>query len=123
MIKKIPRIFIVLIALIVLYFVIWPLPIEPIAWQAPPDPGYNGVHAVNQRLKEIETLSIGKNHGPEDVALDGQGRIYTGTSLGYIVRLQPDGSQPENWVNTEGGPFGSIFTSVLGRLPKLKADL
>ena len=37
--------FILLIA-IVLYFVAWPVPVEPVAWEAPPNPGYTGPFAV-----------------------------------------------------------------------------
>jgi sugar lactone lactonase YvrE len=95
--------------LIVLYFVAWPVPIEPVAWKAPPNPGYTGPFARNELLKGIEFLNIGTHHGPEDVAVDDQGRIYLATHEGWIVRLQPDGSKPENWVNTKGRPLGIDF--------------
>ena len=81
-----------------LYFVIWPVDVEPVAWKAPPDKGCSGVFAVNNRLKDIETLPIGNVHGPEDIALDDQGRIYAATGEGIIIHLQADGSNPENWV-------------------------
>ena len=57
----------------------------------------------------LETLPIGDNHGPETVALDAEGRIYTTTDEGRIVRLQADGSNPENWVTTGGRPLGLRF--------------
>jgi sugar lactone lactonase YvrE len=99
----------ILLLVIVLYFVAWPVPIEPVAWKAPPNPGYTGPFARNEMLKGIEFLKIGTNHGPEDVAVDDQGRIYLATHEGWIVRLQPDGSKPENWVNTKGRPLGIDF--------------
>jgi hypothetical protein len=40
----------------------------------------------------IEVFKIVDNHGPEDVALDKQGRIYGATHEGNIARLQPEGS-------------------------------
>ena len=65
--------------------------------------------SVNERLKGIETFPIAGNHGPEDIALDANGRIYAATHEGNIVRLDPDGSNPENWVNTNGRPLGIDF--------------
>lgn len=109
MAKKILLTFIIIIGAIVLYFIAWPVPIEPVAWKAPPNPGYTDKFAQNERLKNIEVLKIGGNHGPEDIALDKQGRIYGTTHEGNIVRLQPDGSTPENWVNTGGRPLGIDF--------------
>lgn len=98
-----------IIAAIIIYFIAYPVPITPVAWEAPPNPGYTGPFAVNDRLKAIETFPIAGNHGPEDIALDGQGRIYAATHEGNIVRLNPDGSKPENWVKTGGRPLGIDF--------------
>lgn len=98
-----------IVALIVFYLIAWPVPIEPVAWEAPFNPGYSGAFESNQRLKDIKKLPIGDNHGPEDIALDSQGRIYASTHEGWIVRLQPDGSNPENWVETGGRPLGIDF--------------
>ena len=109
MIKKIFLGLIIIIAVIVLYFIAWPVPIDPVAWEAPPNPGYTGPFAPNTRLKGIEVFPIGDNKGPEDIALDSEGRIYAATHDGWIVRLQPDGSNPENWVQTGGRPLGIDF--------------
>jgi len=102
-------VFFAILLLIVLYFLVWTVPIEPVAWKAPPNPGYTGPFAQNDLLKAIEFLKIGANHGPEDVAVDDQGRIYLSTHEGFIVRLQPDGTKPENWANTNGRPLGIDF--------------
>ncbi len=95
--------------LVVLYFLAWPVPIEPVSWKAPPNPGYTGPFAQNDLLKVLEFLKIGNNQGPEDVAVDDQGRIYLATHGGVIVRLQPDGTKPEGWANTNGRPLGIDF--------------
>lgn len=109
MLKKIYRTLLIITTFMVLYFVAWPVPIDPVAWKSPPNPGYRGAFESNERLKEIELLPIGDNHGPEGIALDAQGRIYTSTHEGRIVRLQADGSNPENWVETSGRPLGMDF--------------
>lgn len=109
MLKKTLLILLVIIIGIVLYFFFWPVPIDPIAWTAPPNPGYTGIFKQNERLKNIEVFKIGDNHGPEDVAMDSQGRIYGATHEGNIVRLQPDGSSPEIWATTGGRPLGIDF--------------
>ena len=111
MFKKILLLLLVIIIAIVLYFVAWPVPVDPVAWDAPPNLGYVGPFAANERLKGIELLPIAGNHGPEDIALDAQGRIYAATHEGRIVRLKADGSTPENWVDTGGRPLGIDFDS------------
>ena len=109
MFKRILWIVLVLIIAITLYFLAWPVSIAPVAWQAPPNPGYTGPFAANDRLRGLEVFPIGDNHGPEDIALDAQGRIYASTHEGRIVRLKADGSNPENWVVTKGRPLGIDF--------------
>jgi len=109
MLKKILLTIVVIICATILYFIAWPVPIAPVAWETPSNPGYTGPFAVNDRLKSVETFPIAGNHGPEDIALDKQGRIYAATHEGNIVRLDSDGSNAENWVNTKGRPLGIDF--------------
>ncbi|MDH5674572.1 MAG: SMP-30/gluconolactonase/LRE family protein [Myxococcales bacterium] len=89
-----------------LYFFSWPVPVEPVAWQPPANPGYSGPHARNSRLGPLEELSIGDAHGPEDLAIDGQGRIYAATHDGRIVRLGAGGEGIETVADTGGRPLG-----------------
>ena len=109
MIKRILWSLFLIIIVIIIYFLAWPVSIDPVAWEAPPNLGYTGSFAVNERLKGIETFSIADNHGPEDIAVDAQGRIYTTSHQGRIVRLNPDCSNPQNWVDTKGRPLGIDF--------------
>ncbi len=101
-----------LIGLIVLYLLIWPVPISPQAWTPPSAPALTGQYQQNSRLSKIERLSIvegGTGFAPEDVALDTEGRIYAGIDDGRIIRLQPDGTRPEVFSNTHGRPLGLAF--------------
>jgi sugar lactone lactonase YvrE len=109
MLRKILLILPAAVLLLAIYLLTWPVPVEPVAWVAPPSPGYQGPYAVNERLKGLETLSLGGNHGPEDVALDREGRIYAATHEGVIVRLQKDGGNPQAWAKTGGRPLGIDF--------------
>ena len=107
--KRILWVLLLLLLIILAYFLIWPIPVEPVAWKAPLNPGLKGPFAVNNRLAGLETLSIGNHNGPEDIALDAQGRIYASTREGHIVRLQADGSSPRIWAKTGGRPLGIHF--------------
>ncbi len=101
-----------LIALVVLYLVAWPVPIAPVAWDAPPDPGHTGAFATNDALAAFETVAIGAHHGPEAIAVDRDGRLYLATEDGVIVRLAADGSSPDAWTDTDGRPLGMAFDSA-----------
>ncbi|MGB9617327.1 MAG: SMP-30/gluconolactonase/LRE family protein [Desulfomonilaceae bacterium] len=109
MIKKVLVGLLVAAVMIVAYFAVWPVPIDPRAWRAPANPGYTGAFAPNDRLKDIELLAIAGCHGPEAVALDAQGRIYVTTHEGFIVRLDPNGTNAEKWADTKGRPLGIDF--------------
>jgi sugar lactone lactonase YvrE len=115
MLKQLLLICLLVVAAAAAYFLLWPVPVEPVAWQAPPNPGTSGPFATNARLKGVETMYILDNHGPEDVAIDAEGRIYAATHEGHIVRLRPDGSGAENWADTGGRPLGIDFDPA-GRL-------
>lgn len=92
----------------VAYLLLWPVPIDPVAWNPPPAPDLVGVYAQNNELSGIQRLPV-NSHAPEDVAIDSQDRIYTGTDDGYIFRLQPDGTRPEVFTRTYGRPLGLAF--------------
>ena len=108
--KRMISLFLTILSLLVAYFLLWPVPVEPLAWQAPENLGYTGPFKSNTRLASLEFVNIGAGTGPEAVAVDGAGAIFTGTAQGWIVRLNRDGNNPENWVNTGGRPLGMAFS-------------
>lgn len=93
----------------ILYLFAWPVPVEPVAWNAPPNEGYVGRFAANDALAGIEQFELDGLHGPEDIAIGPDGKIYAATGEGYIIRLTADGKQLERWVNTAGRPLGIEF--------------
>lgn len=95
------------IGALVLYLLLWPVPIDPQAWTPQEPPPLAGNYEPNTRLAGIEKLSVG--HNPEGVAIDAEGRIYTGLEDGRIMRLRPDGTQPELFARAEGRPLGMQF--------------
>jgi sugar lactone lactonase YvrE len=70
----------------------------------------NSLLAPTERLSlDTGNPSAGAGFAPEDVALDSSNRIYTGLDDGRIIRLQPDGTGPELFANTQGRPLGLVF--------------
>ncbi|MFZ6735300.1 SMP-30/gluconolactonase/LRE family protein [Undibacterium sp. Ji42W] len=100
---------IALIAILVAYLLLAPVPINPVAWQATPFAGYSPPHARNEKLAALKTIDIGEETGPEHIAMGPDGKLYAAVTSGAILRMQPDGSQREVWVNTEGRVLGFMF--------------
>jgi len=106
--RTIVRTLIAIVALLIAYLLLWPVPINPVAWIPPAAPELTGVYAQNSELAKIERLHV-DSFAPEDVAIDTQDRIYCGAGDGRIFRFQPDGTHPEVFANTGGRPLGLIF--------------
>ena len=68
-----------------------------------------GQYEQNSRLASVQRLNLGEGHAPEDVAIDAEGKIYSGFEDGRIIQLQADGTQPRVFANTGGRPLGLIF--------------
>ena len=80
-------------------------PLHPRTWHPPKDVGLKGPFAPNAALTSPEVIPI-PGTGAEDVAVDDQGTIYTGTREGYILRISADGRHIERVVQTGGRPLG-----------------
>jgi sugar lactone lactonase YvrE len=101
-----------IVAVLILYLLLWPVPIAPGTWTPPQAPALAGPYAPNNRLAGIQRLDTGGSFAPEDVALDSHGRIYGGMEDGRIARLQADGTHAEGFANTHGRPLGMIFDAA-----------
>jgi len=102
------RVLLLLIIVLIAYLVLWPVPINPVAWTPPTAPELTGIYAQNSELSRIERLSV-SDFAPEDVAFDSQDRIYCGSQNGFIFRFQSDGTQREVFAQTRGRPLGLAF--------------
>lgn len=109
--NKLLGLLVLLIAAAAIYLAITPSPIDPLAWQAPPAPAMTGVLEPNDTLMKAELLGRGQLHGPEDTAVDAQGRVYAGLHDGRIVRLEADGSVAI-FADTQGRPLGMDFDAA-----------
>lgn len=97
------------VLLVLGYLLLWPTPIDPAAWSPPPAPDLQGRFERNNELAAIERLADGVGLGPEGLAFDSEGWLYTGLEDGRIIRLRPDGSGVEVWAEVPGRPFGLDF--------------
>jgi len=94
------------------YLSLWPVPIKPVSWDAPPAPGYTGVHTANRLLTNLRMIPLGGEVGPEHIVLAKDGKLYTTVASGNILRMNPDGSAQEVFVNTGGRVLGFDFDAA-----------
>lgn len=103
------------LAVLAAYLLLWPVPVEPVAWRAPAAPGYVGPHAANTRLANLRTIDIGTEVGPEHLAFGPDGKLYAAMASGAIVRMDADGTGQETFAQTGGRVLGFDFDAQ-GRL-------
>lgn len=115
MLERLAWTLLVVVLALAAYLALWPVPIQAVAWQAPPVPGYSGVHAANSGLAGLTLIPLGAEAGPEHVALGRDGKLYAAMASGNIVRMQPDGSAQEVFASTGGRVLGFDFDAA-GRL-------
>ena len=93
----------------VLYLLLWPVPIDPAAWDPPAAPALEGIYEPNHALAEFEPIGGEIGTKPETIVVDADDRIYGGTEEGIIWRTPPGGAMTEAWANTAGRPLGMAF--------------
>jgi sugar lactone lactonase YvrE len=100
---------VLLVIAAVAYFMLWPVPIEPVAWPAPTPPGYTGPFAANTGLANLESIDTGGEVGPEHIAIAPDGKLYAAMHGGNLIRMTPDGQQQEVFATTGGRVLGFDF--------------
>ena len=94
----------ILLGLIVAYLLLWPVPVDPVSWNAPVDNGYVDPFAPNDLLRPATGIDLAGFEGPEDATLGNDGRIYLTADGGSILRVQNRGVS--EFVNVGGRPLG-----------------
>lgn len=103
------RLLAVAAGLLAAYLALWPVAVAPVAWDAPPNPGYTGDFAANAGLGALAFVDLQGRTGPEDGALGPDGQVYVATHDGDIVRIDPDDGEVHVLANTGGRPLGIEF--------------
>lgn len=104
------RLTLALLILASLYFTFWPVPVEPIAWDAPVDAGLVDPFSENDQLAKAKGIGLGKFHGPEDIVIGFDNLLYAATNDGNIISFQADGSDLKVFAVTGGRPLGMDYT-------------
>lgn len=94
------------------YLSLWPVPIEPVSWNAPTAPGYAGPYAVNNKLAGLKMIPLGTEEGPEHIVVAKDGKLYTTVASGNILRMNTDGTAREVFANTGGRVLGFDFDAA-----------
>jgi Adipocyte plasma membrane-associated protein-like, N-terminal len=63
------------------YLLLWPVPVQPVAWSAPRAPGYVAPHAPNTRLAGLQAIDLGADEGPEHIIVR-DGWVYAAVASG-----------------------------------------
>lgn len=106
---KIITTFLTFFGLAAIYLLTWPVPVKPVAWEAPVDNGLIGEYQVNNKLSDIELLSIAGEEGPEDFAVSPDGKLFFSLLGGKVMYLNEEGNAVE-YANTQGRPLGLEFS-------------
>jgi len=101
-----------IVGLLLLYLFFWPVPVDPVAWQAPHDLGLVDPFAANDRLRRARLIGLGPHEGPEDIARGPDGLVYTGTNDGKIIRFNVNGSGVQVFADAGGRPLGLEFDAA-----------
>jgi sugar lactone lactonase YvrE len=103
------------VAAIAAYLCLWPVPADPVAWQAPMPPGYIGPHAANTKLADLRMIDHGGEVGPEHIAIGPDGKVYAAVESGKLLSMDADGGKQATFANTGGRVLGFDFDAK-GRL-------
>ncbi|MBZ0272763.1 SMP-30/gluconolactonase/LRE family protein [bacterium] len=100
-----------ILAALAAYLALWPVDVAPAAWEAPKSAEY----APTGDFADAVRVPIEGGRGPEDIDVDGKGRVVVGLDDGRIVRFPKDGGAPETIADTGGRPLG-LHWDIDGRL-------
>ena len=97
---------------LVAYLGLWPVPVDPVSWDAPVAPGYVGDHASNTRLANLQMIDLAGEIGPEHVVVAKDNKLYAAVASGKILRMNLDGTGQETFATTGGRVLGFDFDAA-----------
>jgi sugar lactone lactonase YvrE len=103
-VKKLLSISGALIVAALSYLLLWPVPVDPVSWQAPVDRGLVDPFAPNKLLQAATGIDLGEYEGPEDATLGHDDGVYATTLGGDIVRIR--NRRAEQFAHVGGRPLG-----------------
>ncbi|WP_218511600.1 SMP-30/gluconolactonase/LRE family protein [Variovorax sp. dw_308] len=72
--------------------------------------GGGGAFALNNKLRDVKLIGLGRIESPEDVILDRDDNLYAGSRHGDIIRFfAPDYERMEVFAHIGGQPLGMAF--------------
>ena len=95
-----------LIAILAIYLCFWPVPVEPVVWEASTNPGYTGYFEQNERLEAAEKLSMGQLSGPEAAIVMPNGDVIATSYEGWLVKYFGGQGSAKPWIDLGGRPLG-----------------
>lgn len=81
------------------------VPLEPVCWTPPVDLGLTGRYAPTGVPTALQLWPL-PGHGPEDVAVDADGAVFTGIERGAVLRLTDAGRTISTVADTGARPAG-----------------
>lgn len=63
---------------------------------------FHGACAPNTRLSGLRAIDVRNEVGPEHIAIGPDGKLYAAMMRGNLIRMNPDGSEREIFINTGG---------------------
>lgn len=87
------------------YLLLWPVPVDPVAWVAPVNRGLVDPFEENKQLEPLRAIDLGEHDGPEDVTRGHDGLLYATTAGGVILQIDSRGNVRE-FADVGGRPLG-----------------
>ena len=105
MMRLLLRATIAVTVLLIAYLALWPVPIDPVAWDAPKSTGLVDPFGYDDRLARARGIDLGDIDGPEDATLGFDNLVYVTTPGGAILSVSGSG-RVRTFADAGGRPLG-----------------
>ena len=104
--KQILKVVGLIVLFTIAYLALWPVPIDPQAWEAPANKGYVGDFQENDKLEKFTKLTMGEFSGPEAAIEMPNGDVVATSHEGWVVKWSPGATEAEPLVDAGGRALG-----------------